>query len=116
MVKTIEAYLNTNKSDVNTRFTNLEAACATTVNHITSQFNDKCKEYFDALCTFKREQAAHAKRLKEVETTAQSGPTALSLAQALQKRVKSLGNHVANLEARNKHLTEALAATALAPP
>ena len=38
------------------------------------------------------------------------------MAQALQKRVKSLGNQVANLEARNKHLTKALAATALAPP
>jgi hypothetical protein len=38
------------------------------------------------------------------------------LAQALQKRVKSLGNQVINLEARNKHLTEALAATTLAPP
>lgn len=42
--------------------------------------------------------------------------TALCLAQAFQKRVKSLGNHVANLEARNKYLTKALAATALAPP
>ena len=38
------------------------------------------------------------------------------MAQALQKRVKSLGNQVINLEARNKHLTEVLAATKLAPP
>ena len=38
------------------------------------------------------------------------------MAQALQKRVKSLGNQVVNLEARNKQLTEVLAATALAPP
>jgi hypothetical protein len=51
-----------------------------------------------------------------VETAARLGPTALSLAQALQKRVKSLGNHVANLEARNKNLAKALAAIALAPP
>jgi hypothetical protein len=55
---------------VNTRFTKLEAACATTVNNITGQFNTKCKEYVDALRTFKKDQAIQAKRLKEAETAA----------------------------------------------
>ena len=70
MVKVIEAYLNTNQADVNTRFTNLEAACATTVNNITGQFNTKCKEYVDALRAFKKDQATQAKRLKEAEIAA----------------------------------------------
>jgi hypothetical protein len=56
----------------------------------------------DALASFKKEQAAHTKRLKEVETTAKVSAAAHSLAHALQKRVKSLGNQVATLEARNK--------------
>ena len=91
-VKVIEAYLNTNQADVNTRFTTLEAACTTTVNNITGQYNSKCKEYAEALRALRKDQVTQAKRLKDAETAAQSAPTALSLAQALQKRVKSLGN------------------------
>jgi hypothetical protein len=114
-VNEMQQYLNTSRTAVDERFKNLEKACTHTAKQITDQFDSKCKEYFAILSTFKRDQDAQSKRLKEVEAAARTGPTALSLAQALQKRLKTMGTHVADLEAKNKILTEALAKRALTP-
>jgi hypothetical protein len=98
-VQNMEQYLNKNSNKVAERFNRIETACTNTAQAVTAQFMAKCKEYFELLSKFKKEQDSLRVRLKDLETHTRTGPAALSLATALQKRLKTMAAQIFALQA-----------------
>ena len=82
-VQNMEQYLNKNRNEVADRFNRIETACTNTAQEVTAKFMEKCREYFELLSKFKKEQDSLRVRLKDLETHTRTGPAALSLATAL---------------------------------
>jgi uncharacterized protein YoxC len=93
-VKEIEQCLNNSRTKVEDRFTRIETTCTSTAKEVTEQFMAKCREYFDLLAKLKKEQEAQKLRLRDLEASTQTGPAALSLVNALQKRVRTMAAQI----------------------